>query len=66
MQALIELIRENAAWLFSGLGVAVLTGVIKLIWRKRKRFGHTTHSGDGSHTIIGNNNVIGNEKKKSR
>ncbi len=58
---MLEWIIENKEWLFSGIGVVILTGIIGWIFRKRSKETssysvHQVHSGSGDN--VGRDKII--------
>lgn len=64
MKDIISLIVENRAWIFEGIGVVILVGLVGWLFKRRSAASQSQIAGDNSVNIqVGRNLRVDNKKK---
>ncbi len=62
MDAVIAWVWENTEWIFGGVGVAIISGVIALVWRRRSGPSQSQTSGANSTNVQAGRDINLNER----
>lgn len=65
MKDIIDFVLTHKAWIFEGIGVAILGGLVALVWRRRDNQKGSKRGVVQKHIVAGGDVVAGNKSEES-